>query len=97
MTPLDRFKALSEEARPMQSRMAEIAYEQMQLSQQISIGMLREAYPNATFRAVNPIGEIKPTDMSKSTADTITALKAAGIEPTEILIDDRRKIITLIR
>lgn len=80
----------------MQQRLAEISLQQCRLAAEMSVEIVQAAFPDAKLIRKRACAEIKPTDMAKSAHETVAALRATGITPSEIWFDEGRMMVTLI-
>lgn len=93
----NRFIEIAREVAPLQDKIAEGSMEQITLSHTINLMMLKEAFPQAEFTLIQAIGAIKPMGLKTDCQNMIEQLRALGITPSTIIVDDTRKLITLAR
>ena len=94
---IEQFKALANDALPLQKNVAEITAKQVQISFQLNKALLSAAFPEAKVEEVVAIAEVKPTDLSMQARSVIEGLKEMDITPSRILCDPRRMVVTLLQ
>lgn len=90
-----KFRALVDEAHPLQTRLAELSAEMVGISAAMTLEIVRQAFPKAKVQRIRAVSEIKPSDYAKSAKEAVGMLREHGIEPTTIIVDEARSIVTL--
>lgn len=86
-----------EEHRPLHEKKVKLAMRMMILSRELRLRLLREAYPNAKVEYVTVLCDLEPTDhVIGNTEEWIEKIKAAGLNPTRLLVDKTRMSIRVM-
>lgn len=89
----DRFRELALQVQPIDAELAPIKLEMVQLSGEISLELLAEAFPAATILRVRTVSEVTPSDGGKKALQAVQLLKEHGVAPLTIIHDQARSII----
>lgn len=89
------FRALAAKVVPLQTEADGYKLRLTQLSHEISLDIIRQAFPNAMLVQIRAVAEVKPSDLAKSADETVALLIERGIQPTIIISDAARCTVTI--